>query len=235
MFQLSRGHGREKNRAGHAHYVGYKEIMRIKHLIKKTRWSIQSHFWAALCIILLISAIVIFVMKKALWVELEVLICLVSVLHFIYMYLLVFKGVRVNKNETFCIDWKPFKLENSGIKHLWAVDTGGVFTTALAEAGPAGCLAGILLDVIVSIFLVVIIAFLLWLGMNVITSGIMILSLPIFILFKHSLRVAIAKGRTCHGNVSKSLSYAGWSTILNMTWLYAVIYLGHYLHDFMKK
>ena len=173
-------------------------------------------------------------MKRAFWVELEVAVGLVSILHLIYMYLLVFKGVRVNKNESFSIDWKPFKLENSGIDHLWAIDTDGAFTTAFAEAGPVGCLAGIVLDVAVSIFLVVIIAFLLWLGMNVITSGILILSLPIFILFKHSLRVAIARGRTCRGLMGKSLAYATWSTLLNMTWLYVVIYLGHQLHEWVK-
>jgi hypothetical protein len=205
-----------------------KEEMKTAAQIRKPRWCIQTHFWAALCIVLLTSTIVIFVMKRALWVELEVVVGLVSVFHLIYMYLLVFKGVRVNKNESFSIDWKPFKLESSGIEHLWMVDTGGAFTTAFAEAGPIGCLAGIVLDIVVSIFLVVIIAFLLWLGMNVITSGILILSLPIYILFKHSLRVAIAKGRTCQGNASKSISYAVWSTILNMTWLYAVIYLGHF-------
>lgn len=215
--------------------VGYKEEMKINPLIKKPRWSLQTHFWAALCIVLLTSTIVIFVMKRALWVELELVVGLVSILHLIYMYLLIFKGVRVNKNESFNIDWKPFKLENSGVEHLWAVDTGGVFTTALSEVGPAGCLAGILLDIVVSIFLVIIVAFLLWLGMNVMTSGIMILSLPIFILFKHSLRVAIAKGRTCQGNVSRSLSYAVWSTVLNMTWLYAVVYLGHLLHDLVEN
>ena len=173
-------------------------------------------------------------MKRALWVELEVVVGLVSIFHLSYMYLLVFKGVRINKNESFSIDWKPFRLENAGVEHLWAVDTGGVFTTALAEAGPAGCLAGILLDIVVSIFLVVIIAFLLWLGMNVMTSGIMILSLPIFILFKHSLRVSIARGRAYQGHVGKSLAYAAWSTLLNMTWLYVVIYLGHQLHEWIK-
>jgi hypothetical protein len=208
--------------------------MKIIPQTRKPRWSIQTHFWAALCIVLLTSTIVIFVMKRALWVELEAVVGFVSILHLIYMYLLVFKGVRVNKNESFSIDWKPFKLENSGIEHLWAVDTGGAFTTAFAEAGPIGCLAGIVLDVVVSIFLVVIIAFLLWLGMNVITSGILILSLPIFILFKHSLRVAIARGRTCRGQMGKSLAYAAWSTLVNITWLYAVIYLGHQLHEWIK-
>ena len=202
--------------------------------IENPRWSIQTHFWAALCIVLLTSIIVIFVMKKTLWVELEAAVGLVSVLHFIYMYLLVFIGVRVNKKESFSINWKPFKLENSGMEHLWMADTGGAFTTALAESGPVGCLAGIVLDIVVSIFMVVIISFLLWLGMNVITSGILILSLPIFILFKHSLRVAIARGRTCRGRMGKSLAFAGWSTLVNITWLYVVIYLGHQLHEWIK-
>ena len=208
--------------------------MKIAPKIRKPRWSIQTHFWAALCIVLLTSTIVMLVMKKALWVELEVVVGLVSFLHLIYMYLLVYEGVRVNKNESFSIDWKPFKFDNSGIEHLGAVDTGGAFTTAFAEAGPIGCLAGVVLDVVVSIFLVVIIAFLLWLGMNVMTSGIMILSLPLYILFKHSLRVSIARGRTYQGRTGKSLAYAAWSTLLNMTWLYVVIYLGHQLHDWIK-
>jgi hypothetical protein len=201
---------------------------------KRPRWSILSHFWAATCIAVLTGLIVRMVMKKSLWIELEVVVGLLSIFYLIYTYMLVFNGIRLNKNETYSINWKPFDIDKSGIEHLWLVDTGGAFTAALAEAGPVGCLAGIVLDIIGSIFLVVIIAFLLWLGMNVISTGVLVLFLPIFILFRRSLRTAIVKGRSCHKQIAKSLSFAVWTTLINMTWLYAVIYLGHLLYDWIK-
>lgn len=117
---------------------------------------------------------------------------------------------------------------------LGPVDTYGAFATAGAEAGPLGCIAGLLLDLVVSFSLVIAIAFLLWLGMNVITTGVLILFLPVYILFRRSLRAAIVKGRTCHGQVMKSLGYAAWTTFISMSWLYVVIYLGHVVHEWMK-
>jgi uncharacterized RDD family membrane protein YckC len=196
----------------------------------RPRWSLLTQFWAATCIAILTSVFVILVMKRSLWIELEVVVGLLSIFYFIYLYILIFKGIRFNKNETYSINWKPFDFNNSGIEHLGLVDTGGVFTTAFAEAGPVGCLVGIVLDIVASIFLVVIIAFILWLGMNVITTGILVLFLPLFILFRRSLRIAIVKGRTCHEQTGKSLLFAAWATLLNMTWLYVVIYLGNLLH-----
>jgi len=194
-----------------------------------------TQFWAAICIAILTSVFVILFAKKSLWITLEFIIGLFCIFYFIYIYILIFKGIRFNKKETYSINWKPFNIDSPSIDMIGSIDTGGALTSAGAEAGPLGCLAGIILDIIVSIFLVFIIAFLLWLGMNVIVTGILILLLPFYLLFRRSLRVAIAKGRTCHGQVGKSLLYASWTTLLNMTWLYVIIFLGHILYNWQMN
>ena len=174
------------------------------------------------------------IMKKSLWVELEIVVAFLCIFYLVYLYILIFKGIRFNKNETYSINWKPFDTDKPCLDMIGPVGSYGTFASAGAEAGPLGCLAGIVLDIVVSIFLVVIVAFLLWLGMNVITTGILILFLPLFILFRRSLRIALAKGRSCHGQVGRSFLYAALATSLNMTWLYGVIYLGHLLYDKIK-
>jgi hypothetical protein len=75
----------------------------------------------------------------------------------------------------------------------------------------------------------------LWLGLNIIVTGTMILLLPLFLLFRRSLRLAVARGRTCRGNVAKSLKYAAGATVANMAWLYLIIYAGHHVSIWLKK
>lgn len=113
--------------------------------------------------------------------------------------------------------------------------TGGLFTEAGAEAGPLGCVVGLLLDLVVSIILVIVIAFLLWFGINIVTTGIVVLLLPLYLLFRRSLRVAIARGRTCRGNLSKSLKFAFLVTITNMVWLYLIIFTDHHISRWLSK
>jgi hypothetical protein len=202
--------------------------------MKRPKWSLTTQFWAAVSIAVVSSALVFLLSKKNIWTELELIVGGLSCLTFIYFFLLFYHGVRFERNEVYSISWKPFDIDK-----LWwldgFIDTGGLFTYAGAEAGAMECLIGFLLDIVISSFLIVIIAFLFWLGINILTIGTMVLLLPLFFLFKRSLRVAVARGRACHGNLNKSLMYAIGATIVSMVWLYLIIFIGHHVSLWLKK
>jgi hypothetical protein len=196
--------------------------------IKHPKWSLKTQFGGAITITVLSSTVVFLLMKKDIWNELEIIVSILSLFSFIYFFVLFYHGVRFDRNEIYSITWKPFNFNN------WAdtigyVDTGGLFSSAGADAGPVGCLIGLFLDLVVSIFLIVIIVFFLWFGLNVFTTGVLILILPLYFLFKRSLRVAVVRAKACHGNIIKSLTYAFGTTVINIAWLYLIIYAGHHI------
>jgi hypothetical protein len=201
----------------------------------RPKWSFETHFWAAVVIAAIANACVLLISKKNIWVELEIIVGVLSLICFAYFLFLFYYGIRFEKKETYSIVWKPFRFDGSWFDTLGMVDTGGLFTEAGAEAGPLGCVVGLLLDLVVSIILIIVIAFLLWFGINIVTTGIIVLLLPLYLLFRRSLRVAIARGRTCRGNLGKSLKFAFLVTITNMVWLYLIIFTGHHISRWLSK
>jgi len=202
--------------------------------MKRPKWGLTTQFWAAVSIAAISSAAVFLFSKKNIWTELEIIVGVLSLFTFLYFFLLFYYGVRFDRNEIYSITWKPFNL-NNWIDTIGYTDTGGLFTSAGAEAGPVGCLVGLLLDIVMALFLIVIIAFLLWLGFNVFTTGVMILMLPLYFLFKRSLRVAVVRAKACHGDLTKSMTYAFGATVVNIAWLYLILYTGHYISFWLKN
>ncbi len=202
---------------------------------KRPKWSLKTHFSVAVLIAAIGSACVLLISKNNIWIELEIIVSVLSLISFAYFLFLFYYGIRFEKNERYSITWKSFRFNESWYDTVGMVDTGGLFSSAGAEAGPLGCIVGLLLDLIVSLFLIVIIAFLLWLSINIVTTGIIVLMLPLYFLFRRSLRVAVARGRTCRGNLGKSLKYALVVTITNMVWLYLIIFSGHHISRWLNK
>ncbi len=201
----------------------------------RPKWSLETHFFGAVVIAAIASACVLLISKKNIWVELEMIVGVLSLISFAYFLFLFYYGIRFQKKETYSIEWKPLRFKESWFDTLGTIDTGGLFTSAGAETGPLGCVVGLLLDLVVSIILIIVIAFLLWFGFNIVTTGIIVLLLPLYFLFRRSLRIAIARGRTCRGNLGKSLKYAFLVTITNMVWLYLIVFTGHYISRWLGK
>ncbi len=202
--------------------------------MKRPKWSLTTQFWAAVTIAALSSAAVFLISKKNIWTELEIIIGVLSFFTFLYFFFLFYHGVQFDRNEVYSITWKPFNFDN-WTDTLGYADTGGLFASAGVEAGPVGCLVGLLLDIVVSLLLIIIVAFLLWLGFNVFTTGVMILMLPLYFLFKRSLRVAVVRAKACHGDLTKSMMYAFGATLVNIAWLYLIIYAGHHILFWFKN
>src|SRR5262245_28552738 len=164
--------------------------------LRRPRWSLATSFWGAATVILLVSCLTLFVLKKSLWTELEILISILSLFMFVYFFLLLYHGVRFNKREQQLIPWRASLTD--WLEATPSVDTGGTFTEGGAEAGPLGLVVGFLLDLLVSIVLTLLLAVVLWLSLNVFVTAAVLLGAPLFFLFRRSVRYVVAKGRACH-------------------------------------
>jgi hypothetical protein len=183
---------------------------------KKPRWSLRTSFWVFVTILSVVTVTAFSLFPHSLWMDLEVLTAATLVLY---------RGVRFDRKERIAIAWRKSEWMNV---EPW-VDTGGVFTDAASEAGVLGCLVGILLDIAVSFLLSFAIAFLVWVGANLLFTTVFALSLPLFVIFRRSVRYVVAKGRFCHGNMRRSLLFALWATLIYTGWLYAILFAAYQL------
>ncbi len=194
---------------------------------KSPRWSLKTHFWGAVTVVLVVSLTILLVLKKSLWAELEILTGVLSIFMFAYFFLLLYYSVRFDKNEHYLILW-PSQLTD-WLDATPSLDTGGTFTAEGIEAGPLGMIVGFVLDVVVSIVLTFLLAVVLWLSMNVFVTAVVVLGAPLFFLFRRSVRYVVAQGRAC----CKDSSRAGWfalrATLVNTLWFYAILEGTHYI------
>lgn len=194
---------------------------------KRPKWNLITSFWAALAIVLLVSVIVFLFLKKSIWVELEIIIGVLSLFMFGFQFVVLYHGVAFDRNQTFAISWKGGKIKD-WIDWASGVDTGGTFSASGSEAGPFGFLIGLLLDLVVSMVLVFLVALFLWLSIGAVFTAVATISVPLFFWFRRSVRLVVTKGRSCRGSIGKSVLFAFKATVTNTLWLYAILVAGHY-------
>jgi len=170
----------------------------------------------------------LFFLKKTIWVELEIIIAVLSLFMFGFLFVVLYSGVVFDRNQTFAISWKGGQIKD-WINWASGVDTRGTFSASGWEAGPLGFLIGLLLDLVVSMVLVFLVALFLWLGIGVVFTAIAAISVPLFFLFRRSIRLVVAKGRSCRGSIGRSVLFALKATVTNTLWLYAIVVAGHYV------
>jgi hypothetical protein len=77
------------------------------------------------------------VLKKSVWLELHILAGLLVILMFGYLFLVLYYGVRFDRNEQYSVSWPVSKFET-----WWDAtsqfNTGGTLREGGAEAGPLG-------------------------------------------------------------------------------------------------
>lgn len=177
---------------------------------------------------------VVFGLKKSIWVELEFLVGILSVFFFLYQFYILFHGIRFDPNEKYDITWQSVDF-SSVLEGTSCLDTFGTLASAGGDGGILGLVIGFIIDLVVSIILAFVIAFVFWAGVNLFFSSVFILFLPAFYLFKRSLRFVIAKGRYCYKNYTRSVIYSLRATFTGAIWFYIIIFLGHYFSNIVNK
>jgi Flp pilus assembly protein TadB len=195
---------------------------------RRPRWSLKTSFQAMLGILLVVTPLIIIIVEKSIWVKLELITAVVTVFIFGYLCLILYYGVRFDKRERYQF---PGVAEKSAEWLESGADAvpGGGFIEAGAAEGLGGLLVGILLEILATLIVTVLLVLILWIGMNLIVGAIALVGIPLFFLFRRSLRYVVGRGRRCHGDLGKSLAYAFYYTIVNALWFYLILFSAHYL------
>jgi hypothetical protein len=167
-------------------------------------------------------------LNKSVWAELHILAGFLAIFMFAYLFAVLYHGVRFDRNEQYSFSWPASKFET-----WWDAtsqfNTGGTLTEGGAEAGPLGIIIGFLLDLLVSIIIAFVIAVVLWLTFSFVVTAILVVSIPLFFLFRRSIRYIVAKGRSCRGNLGRSIVFALRATFSNTVWFYAILIAAQYI------
>ena len=195
----------------------------------KPHWSLAANFTAAVIIVAVCTIIVMVVLKKPVWVELEIAVGIVAVAMFGFFTWVLYHGVMFSPDETLTITFSRFDpnlLAHSGDP--------GVFmefgAAGFAEGGPFGCLAGLLLGAVLCIAAAVVV----WFFSNFFFAGIAILALPLFYIFRWSVFYILRHSEECRRRLGSSVKYAAGYTFVKAGTLYVIIYGAHLLNVAVK-
>ncbi len=73
----------------------------IRRYQKRPKWSLVSSFLGAMGILAIVMPLVLTLVHKSVWAELELIICILSFFVFAFLFFILFYGVRFEKNEKF--------------------------------------------------------------------------------------------------------------------------------------
>ena len=155
---------------------------------------------------------------------------------FLYLTIILFLGVRFDKNERFVIEWPkgdPTSIFDAA--SFAPGDTGGFFTEIGSEAGLLGIVIGFILDIIATIVIVFVISILLWIGLNGILAVSLAVCVPLFFFYRRALRSVVTKGRRCQGNIKASLLHALKSTLGYTIWFYGIFMIAHHIEQMRPR
>lgn len=199
--------------------------------LPRPRWSIRTTVSTAVAIIAIVSVLTLVVLHRPLWIELETVTAILSVITFMFFGHVLYRGVRFSKHERF-----DFSLRTVGREKIWdapdpLAGTGDLLNAFDIDAG----LPNFILNIVISILLVFVLTWVLWLGLNIAINAATMIAIPLFYFFRFSLRQIVALGRTCHGKLGRSCRIAAGMTFAYMAWFYALIYAAHQLHFALHK
>lgn len=198
---------------------------RASGLAARPRWGFKTSFLFAVAAASLICGLVLTLVKDSLWVKLEVILAALSGAAFLFFFVVLYRGVRFDEQQGYVLGWLH---PRTILDQAPAIDSGFGFTEAGASEGIAGLLLGLLLDIIASIVLAFAIALLIWLGVKVLITAVAAVFLPLYYLFRRSIRYLVVRGRSCRGQVGRSLAWAAGYTAVNFAWLFAILALGRF-------
>lgn len=192
--------------------------------ISPPRWNTHTTLLFALASMGLISGLVLLLGKRSIWDELQFLIAALSAFIFLFLFVLLYRGARFDRDRRWTFGWVH---PRSLAENIPSVDSLGMFSEAGAHQGIAGFLIGLVLDILVSLALLAAIVILLWLGINLLLVAVAVIWIPLIYLFRRSVRYVVTRGRTCRGRVGRAAGWAALYTVMNAAWLYIILAISH--------
>lgn len=198
-------------------------------LVRRPKWSLRTCFWVMLSVGAVVAVVVTFALEKSIWVELEIVLALLSLCLFGFVFAVLYWGVVFDRNESLDLGWR------GGALSKWMDAVGDVGWSDLGGDDPISCVLGLLLGLLLSIVLSILISVILWLGFGALMTAIAVIVLPLFFVFRGILRSAVVQGRRCRGKLGAAAMSALAATAMNMIWLYLVLIAGYAMSNYFVK
>jgi hypothetical protein len=192
----------------------------------RPKWSARTSFAVALGIIATTAPIVLFVARKSIWEELEIVTCLVACALVVYFTAILYLGVWFDHDRKAHIEW-PVGRPADFVDATSIVPGDGFFTELGSEGGCFGMLVGFLVDLVAAFVIVAVVTAAMWLGVNTIVA----LFIPLFYIHRRFLRYVVTRGRHCRGRAGRALLHGLASAALYTCWFYAIFFLAHHALD----
>jgi hypothetical protein len=200
---------------------------------RRPHWSLTTNFVAAIIVIVVSSVIVLVVLKQPLWIELEIAVGILGLAMFLFFTWILYHGVSFRPDETLTVSFSRF--DPAIFSYTADPSPLGEFAArGFAEGGPIGLIFGLLFGIVVSVVLAIVLAVLLWLFSNFVLTGITILALPLFYIFKHSVFFVVRHVDECRGHLILSMKYGASYALVRCLTLYVIIYAAHLIHASIK-
>jgi hypothetical protein len=197
--------------------------------VQEPHWSLAANFTAAVIIVAISTIIVMVVLKKPVWIELEIAVGIIGIAMFGFFTWVLYHGVLFSPDETLTITFSRF--DPNLLAHS---SDPGVFmelgTAGFAEGGPFGCLAGFLLGAVLCMAAAVVV----WFFSNFFFAGITILTLPLFYIFRWSVFFILRHSVECRGQLGRSVKYGAGYAFVKAGTLYVIIYGAHLINVVVK-
>jgi len=194
---------------------------------RRPKWSLQSSFWLMFAIGALVWVVVTFTLEKSIWVELEIVLTLISLCLFGFVFAVLYWGVVFDRNESLNVKWR------SGDLRSWIDSVGDMGWLDLGGDDPISCVIGLLLGLLLSVVVSFLIAVILWLGLSALMTAVVVIVLPLFFVFRRILRSAVVQGRRCRARVGAAAISALAATAMSMIWLYLVLIAGYSMSQYL--
>ncbi len=177
-------------------------------------WSVKSITIVSLLLVAIVSFVIFFFGKRSVLVEAEWVTATVAVSLFLFLWIGLYRGIRVKKHEPAPSNFEFIDVDVGDVGNVG--DIGNVF-------GAVDDLPGLFLAPILFVLFGVLLVFLLPVIINLVWLLMFIFVVMLFWVFRFALRQVFARSRQTRGNLTQSLRIASIYTALYSGWLLAVL------------
>lgn len=187
---------------------------------QKPRWSFKTLFISFLLIVGFSTTVVLLVSHNELWLELEMVLGIISVVIFHFYWWVLYHGVEFVDDEHFKLSFAPLEVSDAGKAPGDVASSGSKDLVEFLILSP---------DLAVFFLLAIGLSFLSLFGINSFLLAIALIAAPLFYIFRTSIKFVLKNTPKCHGSLLQAALYSAFFTLLKTLCVGFVIAGAHYL------
>lgn len=188
----------------------------------KPKWSLKTVFWTLLSFVFVSAVLVLLLVKKDLWIEIEIITAVVAALMFLFYWWVLYHGIVFRDDEHIAFSLLPF--EGTG-----DIGVGFGDITASGADDPVSVVLAFFIDLFVCFILAILLSVMFWLGVNAVLAAIILISAPLFYFFRSSVSFVLRNSPRCNGDLLRSAGLSAKYTLIKTIWFFLVVAGSHYM------